>query len=239
MRPISFIYFDLDDTLLDHSRAEMLALGDVYSRYSDSLGVSDFSSLHDAYREINSTIWRSYSDGDLTKDEAKQKRFARLISRFEPVVAGLSAEDLSDYYMSRYSMYWSYVPGARESIVSISTMYPLGILTNGFSEVQHRKLSQFPEVRDACRTVVISDEVGCMKPHPEIFTYATDLVGFPRDEILYVGDSLRSDIKGGLEAGWQVAWYTEDCSEAPEVFSFSQWSDLSRRLQALYNRTPE
>ena len=49
-----------------------------------------------------------------------------------------------------------------------------------------------------------------MKPHPKIFDYSTQLVGVERSEILYVGDSFTSDVMGGKEAGWQVAWYTNN-----------------------------
>jgi len=223
--PISFIYFDLDDTILDHRRAEKLALKDVYEEYADSIGTGDFHVMHDAYREINGAVWRAYSDGDLDKEGAKYTRFKRLLDRFNSD-STVDPDTLSDCYLRHYSKYWTSISGAEEAIQELHRNFQLGILTNGFSEIQHRKLDQFPTVKNACSTVVVSDEIGSMKPNPEIFTHATALANCERSQILYVGDSLRSDVHGGLAAGWQVAWFTNEPSDEPNVFRFHRWPDL-------------
>ena len=74
-----------------------------------------------------------------------------------------------------------------------------------------------------------------MKPQPAIFQHATDAAGVRPDEILYVGDSLHSDVQGGLGFGWHVAWFGGDRhperAAYPDAFAFSDWSDLLARLE--------
>ncbi len=225
MTPISFIYFDLDDTILDHRHAEKLALKDVFDEHAGLIGAHDFNEMHNAYREINGAVWRAYSDGNLDKEGAKHTRFKRLLDRFD-ADSSIDADMLSDCYLGHYGKYWTYISGAEAAIRELRRSFRMGILTNGFSEIQHRKLNQFPTIKNACPTVVVSDEIGSMKPNPEIFTYATARAQCERNQILYVGDSLRSDIRGGLSAGWQVAWFTDETSGEPDVFRFSRWPDL-------------
>ena len=94
---------------------------------------------------------------------------------------------------------------------SIRAKYPVGIITNGFAETQWMKIDQFV-FRETANQIVISEEIGVMKPLPRIFDHSTALVGLEPSEIFYVGDSLTSDTKGGKAAGWKVAWYTNKCT---------------------------
>ncbi len=95
--------------------------------------------------------------------------------------------------------------------------------------MQHAKLDRFPALRERADAVVISEEVGVMKPHPAIFTHAAEQAGFEPGAILYVGDSLTSDVEGGHGAGWQVAWYGGEPARA-DTFVFDDWTTLTDTL---------
>ena len=69
-----------------------------------------------------------------------------------------------------------------------------------------------------------------MKPHPKIFDYSTQLVGVERSEILYVGDSFTSDVMGGKEAGWQVAWFTNDPVDEECIIADLVFDDFRKLL---------
>lgn len=220
-----FIYFDIDDTLLDHRRAERAALADVHAAFPEHFTPHSIRTVQERYHAHNVVLWRQYGSGALPKEDLRRLRFAHLLDELaidlDPIAVG-------NVYMERYHAHWTFVDGARDAFHALADHGPVGLLTNGFAEVQHAKLERFPELRERAAAVVISEEVGVMKPHPAIFAHATRAAGTPADAILYVGDSFHSDVEGGLEAGWQVAWFTRNgvTEEAPEAFRFADWPTL-------------
>lgn len=230
---IQFIYFDLDDTLLDHRHAERHALADVQARHPGVFGHLSLDTLQDTYHTINAPLWRQYASGDIDKATVKNQRFVRLLEALE--ASDADADAINRFYLDRYAEHWRFTPGAREAFQALAARYPVGVLTNGFAEVQHRKLDQFPVLRDASKAVVISEEVGQLKPHPAVFEHATDVAQVPGAHILYVGDSHHSDVQGGHAAGWHVAWYQRDGDEHSSTdvdcfVTFSTWDTLTQRL---------
>ena len=231
MPSIRFVYFDLDDTLLDHRHAEKAALAELCDAY-DVLGAHTTARVQEVYHAHNVDLWNRYSDGDLARDDLKRLRFELLLESL--AVADLDPLALGEDYMRRYAAHWHFAEAARRAFDAVAARFPVGVLTNGFAEVQHAKLARFPEIRDRLATLVISEEVGFMKPHPKLFAHATAQAGVAPGEILYVGDSYHSDVRGSLAAGWQMAWYTE--AAAPEtnghdrLFAFDAWPALLHHL---------
>jgi 5'-nucleotidase len=223
------VFFDLDDTLLDHRGAERAALSETCRAFGDLLVRHTETEIHDLYHRGNVHLWREYAAGSIAKEHLKEERFALLLD-----AVGLdrrSATQVSDHYLACYARHWSMPAGALEAFRSIADRYPVGVITNGFSEIQQAKMDRFPEIRSRLGALVVSEEVGLMKPDPGIFRHAEAKIGIPANKLLYVGDSLHSDVEGALAAGWQAAWYTQVVdSEIPSVFVFSDWADLSTRL---------
>lgn len=224
-RPIRFVYFDLDDTLLDHKYAEHAALRVLHSDPDQPFGSHSFERVHAAYSEINPVVWRKYSAGEFSKREAKIGRFTQLLERLD-LDASLD-DSLAHRYLAAYSGHWKEVEGAFEAFQSIAQHLPVGILTNGFVEIQQAKLKQFGVLAAASHAVVISEEVGVLKPDPRLFAEASRRAGMTPEDILYVGDSLSSDVNGGVGAGWQVAWYSTREHDHPDVISFVDWKALT------------
>ncbi len=227
---IRFVYFDLDDTLLDHRAAEQAALADVKAAFPDVFAHVPLEQLHHTYHTINTELWEQYQRGQIDRPALMHARFARLIEALE--LPGVTSEQLNACYMERYRRHWRWVPGAREAFLTVAHHLPVGILTNGFAAVQHAKLARFPELRRYAKALVISEEVGVAKPHPELFTHATRAAGVAPEAILYVGDSFGSDVLGAKNAGWQAAWFTPAAlASVPEgVFVFAHWPELLRWL---------
>lgn len=199
-----FIYFDLDDTLLNHKKAERAALLDLHDYFSlfDSV---DADRLVETYHKINGEQWVLYSEGEINSDQLQQNRFELTLRAL-----GLNDEHfdkIGSKYLQFYQNHWQWIDGAREAFQRVRTRYNVGILTNGFTEVQKKKFKRF-NLYDQAKYLVISEEVGVLKPNPAIFEHATRLAGYKAGEILYVGDSYRSDVTGGHSYGWNVAWYT-------------------------------
>ena len=228
-----FVYFDIDDTLLDHQAAEREALADVRSRYQTVFGALSVDELQAQYHTINDPLWTRYADGEIQKETVQQQRFEQLLKAVDAPHA--NAALIGRYYMQRYAAHWQFVDGAREAYEKIAEGWPVGVMTNGFAEVQAQKLDQFPVLRDRADAVVVCEEAGALKPDPQAFAHAEAQAGVAPEDVLYVGDSYRSDVQGGRNAGWQVAWFarhgTNGASVDEGAFVFEDWGTLLRRLQ--------
>ena len=225
---IRFIYFDLDDTLLDHRAAERAALADCTVHFEQHFNGHDLAHVQETYHAHNAPLWRDYGAGRIGRDDVMQLRFARLLEALS--IGTVDSEVVGTHYLQCYAKHWTWIDGAEAAFHAIADRLPVGILTNGFAEIQHAKLDRFPKLRDRAKAVLISEEVGVMKPNPGIFAHATETAAVAPEQILYVGDSLHSDVEGGRSFGWQVAWYGGDPSVREDVLVFNDWTDLLSRL---------
>ncbi|NNF58207.1 MAG: HAD-IA family hydrolase [Rhodothermaceae bacterium] len=226
---IRFIYFDLDDTLLDHRAAERSALADCTVHFEQHFNGHDLAHVQETYHAHNAPLWRAYGAGRIGREDLKRLRFARLLQALS--IETVESEAVGAYYLQCYARHWSWTAGAETAFHALADRFPVGILTNGFAEIQQAKLDRFPELRGRAAAIVISEEVGAMKPSPVLFAHATEVVGVAPEQILYVGDSLHSDVEGGRDFGWQVAWYRGDASVRDDVLVFDDWTALLVALE--------
>ncbi len=214
-----FVFFDLDDTLLDHRAAERAALADLHTTYGAHVGHYDLAHVCATYHAVNSALWADFGAGRVSSADLKRLRMERLLDALG--ATGLDADDFSDAYLDRYAAHWTWRDGARDVYLATADWRPVGLLTNGFSAQQRAKLARFPDLAEHASVVVISDEIGVAKPSAAVFEHAraeasraigADLA--PGDLVL-VGDSLASDIRGAVGAGWQAVWLGGDATQAP------------------------
>lgn len=225
---LRYIYFDIDDTLLNHRMAERVALHEVHRRFHPMQTVP-IERLWDTYGRINRDLWDQYGRGDITRQDLQHLRFH--LTLVELGISTAVQPELSLQYMSLYRQSWSWMPGAKDFLDWAHGRWPVGFLTNGFAEVQQAKAAAFG-FRAYSDAYLISEEVGCMKPSACIFRHATERAGVDPGEILYVGDSYRSDIMGAKSYGWKTAWYTTDGADTEGVadLKVGTFADLQRRL---------
>ena len=224
-----FIYFDLDDTLLDHKKAEQFGLTDVHNHFAEFKSIP-LKQLIETYHHINKGLWEEYGRGEIDRHILHRRRFEETFVELgiEPSLY----QEAGQVYMNYYRNHWEWIDEAEQAYLKIAEKYPVGIITNGFAETQWLKIEQFGFKKTA-RHIVISEEVGVMKPHPKIFDYSTELVDVQRENILYVGDSITSDVKGGLSAGWKVAWYKANPTEQEASLPDLCFDDFDVLLEAL------
>ena len=226
---IQFIYFDLDDTLLDHRRAERHGLDDVRRAHPTHFDTIPLDTLHATYHAHSVPLWRQYADGAIGKHDLQRLRFEQTLHALG--LHDLQAEALNALYLDCYARHWTFPSDARDAFFTLARHFPVGILTNGFAEIQHAKFDRFPELRRRAEVLIISEEIGYMKPHPQIFAHAAAAAQTSPEALLYVGDSYPSDVQGALQAGWQVAWFTTETADEQEgneaLFRFQKWDALT------------
>lgn len=224
-----FVYFDLDDTLLDHQLAEAAALEDVHQNFPFFKKITA-DKLIEVYHQVNTQQWMLYSSGEIERDDLQRNRFEQTLQKLALDVSRY--KEVGDFYMQCYRDHWRWIEGAQLAYQKVAQEYPVGILTNGFAETQKIKFKRF-ELNKSAEHVVISEDVGALKPDPRVFEHATDLANVAPEDILYVGDSFTSDIEGGSSFGWNTAWYTSNGDSEKHQkadFVFNNFNDLTEFL---------
>ncbi len=197
----AFVFLDLDNTILDFSMAERTAL----SRTLAERGVEPLPERLARYSQINISFWERLEKGELTRDEV-------LVGRFEAFFRELGVEADGAEACARYEGllhegHW-FMPGAEELLTELRAAgHRLFLASNGIASVQYSRLKS-AGITDRFERLFISEEVGFDKPGREYFERSfSQIPGFDRSRAIIVGDSLTSDIRGGLNAGIKSCWY--------------------------------
>ncbi|MDQ0193917.1 YjjG family noncanonical pyrimidine nucleotidase [Paenibacillus wynnii] len=194
------ILFDADDTLFDYGMAEGHALSSVFSAYGMPTGADDYTA---SYKEINHKLWADLELGRITSAALRVERFHRLFSAHGLT---LDAQEFSDAYLRFLGEGTFLIQGAVELCGELSGIR-LAIITNGIKEVQTSRIQDSP-LCDTFEQIIISEEAGYQKPDTGIFDYAFAKLGIEdKAKVLIVGDSLTSDIQGGINYGIDTCWF--------------------------------
>ncbi len=226
----SFIYFDLDDTLIDHKKAQDRAMVDVWTQYPLLQKVEPLVFASE-YAASNHRLWEAYRNNEVSQHELRRLRLEETFNRLN--ISSLDWREVDKVYMDCYSRHWDWIPEAREAFIRISEHYPVGIMTNGFTFVQKKKFEHF-SLNRYTRHLIISEEAGHLKPDTRIFDFAAEKAGCRPGELLYVGDSYSSDVTGGARSGWKTAWFNRSgLNPEPNLadFAFSDYGQLLGSLQ--------
>ena len=211
LKKYQHIFFDLDRTLWDFDAAAEVAFERIYEKYNlKSLGIPSAHEFHEVYHPLNEQLWVLYRADKITKDELNRTRFVLPLEHY-----GIHDTDLADHLSEDY-VYWSprivrLVPGTMELLEYLKPKYHLHLITNGFQEVQHTKMSG-SGLEPYFETLTVSEEVGVKKPNPEIFHYALRKAGAKAEDSLMIGDEMAVDIDGARAAGMDTLLFhpTED-----------------------------
>ena len=196
----AWLLLDADDTLFDYDRAEEEAL----RRTFESLGDGYEPRYAHTYRQINARIWQQFEEGTISQQRLRTRRFELL---FQAIGVELDPARFSRQYLANLGQGTYLLDGAEEVVRALYGRVGLLVITNGLTEVQRPRLAD-SAIGAYMDGVVISDEVGVFKPDPRIFDIAFERMNHPaREEVLLVGDSLTSDMPGGIAYGIDTCWY--------------------------------
>ncbi len=199
------LFFDLDDTLWAFSLNAYDTFEEMYHKYRYDRFFSSFSHFYDLYQRRNMELWKEYERGEVTKDELNRQRF---LYPLEAVGAsdGELARCFSDDFFAVIPTKTKLMPHAREVLKYLSSRYHLYILSNGFRELQYHKMRS-SGIDVFFKKVVLSDDIGILKPWPEIFHFALSATQSQLQDSLMIGDSWDNDIAGARGVGMHQVFY--------------------------------
>lgn len=203
-----WLLFDADNTLLDFDSASKLGFKKTYESYN----LPFEESVYKAYKKINAKVWEEFEDGKITAIELRPLRFARFFEylSINPCHPG----EFNAAYLRNLINTSTVYKGIPELLAQLSEKLPISMLTNGLKEVQRERFERL-QIDHFFSSIVVSDEIGFAKPDRAYFDYAFKTIANPppKNQILMIGDSLNSDMKGGANYGLKTCWI--NCANKP------------------------
>ena len=225
------VLLDLDDTILDFHTAEAAAL----ARTLAELGVEPRPATLARYSEINKRQWELLEEGLVTREDVLLHRFELLFQELGTEVSGAEARDRYESYLA--IGHW-FIPGAEEMLAALYGKFELYIVSNGTGVVQAGRIES-AGIGRYFREIFISEDLGADKPSRAFFQRCFAAVpAIDPGRCLIVGDSLTSDIRGGINAGIRTCWFNPQGKPAradiPADFEIRSLSQLPALLDELF-----
>lgn len=218
-----WILFDADETLFSFDA--FAGLKAMFKELDVDFTEQDFAE----YQAVNKPLWVKYQNGEITAKQLQEDRFLVWANRLD-----IAPAELNRRFLNAMADVCQPLEGVREILPLLAQKAKLGIITNGFVQLQQIRLEK-TGLREYFEWVVISEEVGVAKPDVAIFKHAFQLMGDPdKSRILMVGDNAGSDILGGINAGIDTCWLNVDGKSLPEdiepTFIATSWAGIRTQL---------
>ncbi|AOW18742.1 noncanonical pyrimidine nucleotidase, YjjG family [Polaribacter vadi] len=225
---IKHVFFDLDHTLWDFEKNSDLTFEKVFKKQQIN---TDLNAFLEVYRPINLEYWRLFRDEKVSK---KELRYGRLKKAFDSINYTIS-DDLIDTIAIEYIEYLSdfnhLFEGTFEILDYLKDKYQLHIITNGFEEVQYKKMksSKLLPYFDA---IITSESVGVKKPNPKVFHHALKVANANQENSIMIGDSLEADIFGAINIGMPAIYcnFNNDVKTSDSYTSITSLLELKQYL---------
>uniref|UniRef100_A0A8C5WHM0 N-acetylneuraminic acid phosphatase n=1 Tax=Leptobrachium leishanense TaxID=445787 RepID=A0A8C5WHM0_9ANUR len=207
---IQAIFFDLDNTLINTSGASNQAIEEVLlvdkQRYSEE----DAHVICDRFQA--KLLHETLDDSKMTIDDLRIQHWEEAMQSIRPGDHNDEAKECYAFWKKRRLELLIFSGDVKRMLCDLRKLARLVLLTNGEKQVQREKI-------EACGAhpffdaIVVGGEHAEQKPAPSIFLHCCDLVNVKPGDCLMVGDSLDTDIRGGLDAGFKATiWLNENGS---------------------------
>ena len=224
------VLFDLDDTLFDFHKAEKIALTKTLVHF----GIDPTEETLALYSTINAAHWKRLELGEISREEVKVGRYREL---FKTIGVECDPVKATAYYESMLAIGHYFMPGAPELLEELYRKYRLYIVSNGTAKVQEGRIgsSGIAKYMDG---IFISQILGTNKPDKQFFDICfAEIPDFSLSETVIIGDSLSSDIKGGINAGITTVWFNpkgiENDSDIKPDYTIKELSEVPGLLSQI------
>lgn len=234
MKRYTDLFVDFDDTLYDTHGNAVIALEELYETMHLERHFSSPEVFYNEYWLTNIDLWGRYAQGEITRDYLIVERFRRPLSLGHDLkVSEDYCRRMSDVFLDYCSNKPGLVDGAREAVdYLLHRGYRLHMCSNGFREVQYKKLRACG--LDVCfTTVILSEDAGYNKPAAGFFDYAFRQTGAQRETTVMIGDNYSTDIVGARTAGLDTIFfnrYPDYPAEGPVTYEISSLTQLKEIL---------
>jgi len=234
MRLYTDLFLDFDDTLYDTHGNAVIALHELFETLQLGQYFADPEVFYDEYWKANIDLWTRYSKEEITRDYLIVERFRR------PLSFGKGLDPTEEYCLKASDLFLDYcsskpglVEGAHELVDYLKNKgYRMHICSNGFHEVQYKKLRACG-LFDYFDTIILSKDAGANKPSKQFFDYALQKSGAVKAKTLMIGDNFNTDILGAKQAGFDTAYFNRFPDyPAPEPATF-EVTNLSQLMDIL------
>ena len=205
---IKDVFFDLDHTLWDFDKNSELTFEGIFNRNHPKIETKEFI---EKYVPINQACWKLYQYDQISHEELRYNRLKHSFDAINYFISDKEIEDISNDYIQFLPEYNHLFDGTMELLEYLKPKYNLHIITNGFADVQFRKLNN-SKIASYFLTVTNSEMAGVKKPNPIIYDYALDLAKAKKENSIMIGDSLDADVQGALDAGLDAIYFNENKS---------------------------
>lgn len=199
------LFIDLDDTLYDFSAASREAFEETYEQLGYERYFGSFEHYMSIYTPYNLELWKLYGEGKITKEELNRRRYSYPLE-----CVGVNDPEMGECFckeaLRRIPTKGNLIPGAIELLEYLRPKYRMFILSNGFTELQSRKMAT-AGIDRYFDDIILSEEIGINKPRPELFEYALKKTGSQLNESIMIGDMFDTDIIGAANIGMQQIFF--------------------------------
>lgn len=200
-----YIFIDLDDTIWDFHTNARLSLKDMFDQRKLAQYFTNFDEFFQIYAKRNIELWEQYGKGEITKEFLMSERFRYPLSKMGLDDVEL-AEEIGIQYLDILPTKTTLMPYAKELLDYLYPKYPLTLISNGFVEVQYKKMRS-SDIEKYFSHIVLSEAAKALKPDKKIFEYALSLNNANKTEAIMIGDSYEADIRGAQNAGIDQIYY--------------------------------
>ncbi len=220
------LFIDLDDTIYDFSEASRESFRETYDRLHYERYFDSFEHYLSLYEPYNLELWRIYGEGKITKEELNRRRYSHPLE-----CVGVNDQQLADTFcreaLGRIPTKGPLMPGALELLEYLRPKYNMYILSNGFKELQSRKM-RTAGIDGYFDALILSEDIGINKPNRELYEYALVRTGSKLNESLMIGDMFDTDIVGAANIGMEQMYYNP---KEKKGHAFSPTYEVTHLLQ--------
>jgi len=207
---VTDLFFDLDHTLWDFEKNSALTFEKIFKENRIEVKLDDFLEV---YIPQNLAFWKLYREEKITKIDLRYQRLKKVFDILGKDVSDATIDMLSNEYITHLSSFDHLFSGAREVLEYLHPRYRLHIITNGFQEIQEKKMRN-SKIHHYFKEIIDSEMAGVKKPNPVIFELALKKANVTAEKSLMIGDSLEADIMGAQTLGFHTLHFNAH-KEAP------------------------